>query len=127
MPDTATTPTAPDVASGSAQLTRRSVLAGACVSCVATVTACATYGPPTAAAVRPGGGRPTGRRVPPGAGVSWGARVPPCATCAPATAAPAQAQAPAPASGAPAAGGGGASGAGASGGGPALTTVAKVP
>jgi Rieske Fe-S protein len=49
MPDTATTPTAPDVAPNSAQLTRRSVLAGACVACAATVTACATYGPATSA------------------------------------------------------------------------------
>jgi Rieske Fe-S protein len=49
MPDTATTPTAPDVAPTSAHLTRRAVLAGACVACAATVTACATYGPATSA------------------------------------------------------------------------------
>jgi Rieske Fe-S protein len=41
MSDTATPATA--------AFTRRSVLAGACVACAATVTACATYGPATAA------------------------------------------------------------------------------
>ena len=44
MPDTATPATA---------LTRRSVLAGACVACAATVTACATYGPGVSAAQAP--------------------------------------------------------------------------
>jgi Rieske Fe-S protein len=50
MSDTATAPTTPEAETGrAAQLTRRSVLAGACVACAATVTACATYGPATSA------------------------------------------------------------------------------
>jgi len=54
-------------------LSRRSVLAGACVSCAAVVAGCATYGPPTtpapapapaAPSAAPGGAAPSGGGAP---------------------------------------------------------------
>lgn len=54
-------------------LSRRSVLAGACVACAATATGCATYSPPAAApAAAPGGPLAETAAVPVGGGVIVG-------------------------------------------------------
>ncbi|MCO1658707.1 Rieske (2Fe-2S) protein [Pseudonocardia humida] len=49
-------------------LSRRSVLAGACVTCAAAVAGCATYGPPTAPAPAPAPSAAPGAAAPPAGG-----------------------------------------------------------
>jgi Rieske Fe-S protein len=74
MPDTATTPTTPDADRKTGQLTRRSVLAGACAACAATVTACATYGPATSAPAQAPAQAPAPASGAPAAGGGGGAK-----------------------------------------------------